>query len=123
MKNLIKNFTIFFAVFLVIALIFSSISANQKDITEVGMQSLINQLNNEEISEIEVVGDQLNITLKNGEKELLQKETGESLSSLLSNLQIAQEKIALVNISVKDESGFNFWLTAILPFLIPFLLI
>jgi len=53
----------------------------------------------------------------------VQKEAGESFSSLMKNLGVDPAKIAKINIQVKDESGLNFWLATILPILLPFLLI
>ncbi|MBI4812595.1 ATP-dependent zinc metalloprotease FtsH [Candidatus Falkowbacteria bacterium] len=123
MKNLIKNFLIFFFIFLVIASLFSIYEGRSKGPEETGIEKLISQINNGEVGSIAVEGDKLKITLKDGKEEVVKKESGETLSELLKNFGVEGSKMAAVRIEVKEESGWNFWLATILPFLIPFLLI
>ncbi len=122
MKNLLKNFFIFFVVFLVIASFFSLYSANDKP-EKTGLETLIKQINNDEISQIIILGNKLDVTLKNGQKETIKKEGGQTLIEMLSDLGVSQDKITNINIQVKEDEGLNFWLATILPFLLPFLLI
>ena len=123
MKNLVKNFLIFLFVFIVIAAIFSAFSSSQKEVTKVGLETLINQINNEEISSLVVAGSEIKINLKSGEDEIVKKEMGESLSELVRNFNVDSDKLTQIKIEVKENEGWNFWLGAILPFLLPFLLI
>ena len=123
MKTLVKNFLIFFLIFLVIAGVFSVLSDRNAKIETVGIETLINQINNEEVVSLEVSGDKVNVSLKDGRSEVVTKETGESLSQLLNNFGVSTEKMSKVSIAVKESSGLNFWLSTILPFLVPLLLI
>ena len=123
MKNLIKNFLIFFLVFLVIAAIFSSFSGQGEKPKNVGIETLISQINNEEISSLVVNGSEMKITLKNGDEEIAKKETGESSSQLFKNFGVDPAKLSAVKIEVKENEGWDFWLMSILPFLLPFLII
>lgn len=124
MKNLIKNFLVIFIVFLVIASLFSLYEDKDKqEVEKIGIETLINQINNEEVASIEVMGTELNIILKNETKEIAKKESGETLSELLNNFGVEKEKMSAVSINIKENEGFSFWLITILPFLFPFLLI
>lgn len=123
MKKLIKNFLVFFLIFIIIIGIFSVFGESKTKIEVVGIKTFIEQVNNEEISEVVVEGDMLKVKLKNGEEEKIKKEIGETLSELLNNFGVEKDKIAILKIEVKDESGLEFWLKSILPFLFPFLLI
>lgn len=123
MKNLIKNFIIFFIIFLFIAALFSMYGASGQKSDKAGIETLIYQINNEEVAGIAIEGDELKVALKDGREETVKKEPGESLSELLKNFGVEPAKTANIKIEVKDESGLDFWLAAILPFLIPFLLI
>ncbi len=123
MSSLIKNFFIIFVLFLFVAALFSLYSSPLDNTGKIGINVLLQQINNEEIKDITIEGNQLNIALNNAGKEILQKETNESLSELLKNYNVAPEKLAKINIQVKDESGWDFWLKTLLPFLIPFLFI
>jgi len=123
MKKLIKNFFIFFVVFLLLAALFSSFSGSDEKIATVGIENMISTLNDGQVSSIVVRGDTLEVTLKDDTKENVRKETGESLSSLLANFNVASDKLADVQISVADESGWDYWLTTIVPFVLPVVLI
>ncbi|MCX6796222.1 MAG: ATP-dependent zinc metalloprotease FtsH, partial [Candidatus Falkowbacteria bacterium] len=90
---------------------------------KVGIETLINQINNEQIDNIAVTGTAMQVTLKDGNKETVKKETGQTFSELLANYGVDKDKMAKVKVEVKEDEGLNFWLTTILPFLLPFLLI
>jgi len=123
MKKLIKNFLIFFLVFLVIAGIFSSLTNTGAEPEVVGLESLIGQINAGQVAEIVVTGNKINTTLLDGKKETVQKEATESLSTLFNNFKVDAAKLATVKISVKDESGLEYWLANIIPLVLPFLLV
>jgi len=123
MKKLIQNFLVFFLIFLIITSIFSVFSGNSGKVETVGLESLVNQINNEQVEKILISGDKLAVTLKDGSRQSVLKETGESLSSLLNNYQVDAEKMLGVNISVEEESLWTYFLINILPFLLPFLLV
>jgi len=122
MKNLLRNFLIFFAIFLLISLVFTYAGGGTKE-EAVSLDQLVNQINGELVAGISVEGSQLKIVLKDGKNETAKKEEGQALSELLSNFGVKPEKMSAVKIEVKDQTGMNFWLVTVLPFLIPFLLI
>jgi len=122
MKNLLRNFLIFFAIFLLISLVFTYAGGGTKE-EAVSLDQLVNQINGDQVTSISVEGSQLKIVLKDGKNETAKKEEGQALSELLSNFGVKPEKMSAVKIEVKDQTGMNFWLVAVLPFLIPFILI
>ena len=129
MKNLIKNFLSFFLIFIIITALFSAFDSGSFNLSQtskeniIDIQTLITQIEDEEVSEIEIEGDRLKITLNSEEVEFAKKEPGESLSELLNNFGVSSSKISQIKIQVKEESGLDFWLSNILPFLFPFLII
>lgn len=123
MKNLLKNFLILLVVFLAIAALFNTFNISSQKVERVSIQKMIDQIDKEEIRKIEIEGEQLNIALNNNQQEIVQKEPNESLSTLLKNYDINPEKIKKIEITVKEKSGFAEWAGALLPFLIPFVLI
>jgi len=123
MKNLIKNFLIFFTTFLLIAAVFSIITGNGQKTEIVGIDALVSQIDNQEVEKIVITGSEMTVTLKSGQAEVVKKEAGETFSQVVKNFNIDQDKIAAIKVEVKDNEGFNYWLGVILPFLIPFLLI
>ncbi|MBU2228832.1 ATP-dependent zinc metalloprotease FtsH [Patescibacteria group bacterium] len=123
MKKVVKNFIIFFLVFLTLAAFLSLYNSPLDEPRKVGIGEFIDLVNKEEISEIAIDGEKLEITLTSGELIESQKEPTESLSTLLNNYQVAPEKLEGVKTEVKETTSTMFWLGAILPFLLPFILI
>jgi len=123
MKNLIKNFLIFFTTFLLIAAAFSLLSGGGQKTETVGIDTLVGQINNQQVEKIAITGNELTVTLKSGQAETVKKETGESFSQIVKNFNLDPAKVASIKVEVKEGEGLNYWLGAILPFLIPFLLI
>ncbi|MFH1255220.1 MAG: ATP-dependent zinc metalloprotease FtsH [bacterium] len=122
MKNLIKNFLIFFTVFLMIASLFSILAGGKKS-EQAGIETLVGQINNQEISKIAISGNEITAFLKDGKSEIIKKEPGDTFSQIVKNYNIDPEKLSGLSVEVKDEQGLGYWFSVILPFLIPFLLI
>ena len=123
MKTLFRNFLLLIMAFLVIAALFSSFSDNKPEIEKVGLETVISRLNSEEVSEIKIAGNNIEVILNDGKVLKAQKENNDSFASLVNDFSIDQEKLSDVKISVVDESGFNYWLKAILPIILPILII
>lgn len=120
MKPFLKNLFIVFLIFLAISGIFSLFYSPTEEIEEISLGQLVQQIKEEKVATIVVKGDNLEIELKDGLKEKASKEKGTPFSESLKNYGV---EIELVNIDIKEESGFAFWAINLLPFLLPLLLI
>ena len=125
MKNLVKNFMIVFLVLFAIAAVMSSMSTPEKKTEEVGINVLVNEINADTIKKIEVSGDTMTVTRKDDKAKIqeVKKEVGQSFSELISNLGVDKTKLNQINIAVKKETGWKFWLEALAPYILPFLMI
>lgn len=123
MKKLIKNFLFFIGIFLIITAVFSAFSDKAAKSQVVGIETLVNRINNEEVEEISISGNKIKALLKNGQKEVIRKEPNESFSALLDNFQVDPVKSTNIKIQVEEESGLDYFLLNILPFLLPLLLV
>lgn len=123
MKNFFKNFLIFVFIFLILATLLSFFTGQNKKPENIGMNDFVALINDEKISEITVIGDQVDISLTSGERKEFKKESGESLTTLFSNLAVSPEKISKVKILVKDDESFSSLLLSWLPFIVPFILV
>lgn len=123
MKNLFKNFFLYFIIFLILASVFSSLSGRKKEDQTAGLDYLLANLNSGQVKEIIVDGNDLKITLENGENKTVKKESNETVSALFKNLNIDEAKLEGVSLIVKDNSSTDLWLFNILPFVLPFLLV
>ena len=76
MKKLVKNFLIFFVIFLVLAALFSGSKLFNRDSPEkVGVNYLIESINQEKLSKITVKKDELILDLKEEDKKIIKKAT------------------------------------------------
>ncbi|KKU73443.1 MAG: ATP-dependent zinc metalloprotease FtsH [Parcubacteria group bacterium GW2011_GWA2_47_26] len=123
MSTLFRNFVIFLLGLLVIAGLLSVVNFERTTMERADIGKFVSQVRAGEVARVEIKGEALLVSLKNGGKETVQRESGESLSSLLKNYGIESEQIQNIEIAVKRDSSFTYWLSALLPFLIPFLLI
>jgi len=123
MKYLIKNLIIVFLIFLIISGIFTLLTGPTEKIEEISLSQLVEQVNQEKVSRIVVKDGQLEIESKDGSQAKAQKEKETSLTESLKNYGVDSEKLKLVNLEIEEEGGLGLWLGAILPFLLPFLII
>jgi len=121
MKNLFKNFFLILIIFLTISYLFSLYSTKSMPVEKIGLERLVQEINNEEVASITVKGDNLSIALKDNRQQTADKEPGESLSQLLRNYEVSSEKMTAVNVKIKNDSTATIILTTILPLLIPIL--
>ncbi|HRH32833.1 MAG TPA: ATP-dependent zinc metalloprotease FtsH [bacterium] len=123
MKNIVKNIAILLFAFIFLGALFSLWSNEGTKENIIGFQELVTEIKNEKVASIEIDTDTLHISLKDGSKQTATKESGQPLSELLSNLGVSGDQIAAVNINVKSTTGFQAWAGALLPFIIPFLIL
>ncbi len=123
MRTIVKNFLIFFLVFLLLASLFSLYENGSPKSEQVSLDQVIAAIDSESAESIEVSGDQLLVTLNDGRVISAKKETGDSLSQLITNYGVDPAKLKNLTIEVQEPSGVNFWLLTLLPFILPILLL
>lgn len=123
MKMLSKN--IFWAILTLLAVAFLfSLFYQEKNVPAVlSIDQLVAKINSEEVTKIEVNGNDLKIVLKDGEEAVSKKETEAGLTETLVNYGVNMGALQKVSFSVKEESGARYWLGLILPALLPLILI
>jgi cell division protease FtsH len=60
---------------------------------------------------------------QDGSKEKASKESESSFTETLANYQIDKDKFKAVSVTVKEDTGFGYWMLTLLPFILPFILI
>lgn len=120
LKNVLGPAIILFIIISGISILYTS--PDQKP-TEVSISQLADQINQDKVKSIEVKGNNLEITLSDDSTEKTTKEPEASLSEALNNYGVDKEKLRNVEVTVKTDSTFMVWMGALLPFLLPVLLI
>jgi cell division protease FtsH len=124
MRALLKNFLVVTVAFLTILALASTYAASRPAEETVGLDALVGAVARGEVTRLTVRGNtDVHIVLRDGRRQLARKEPTESLPTLLASYGITAEAVRQVPIEVAAESGWVFWLSAVLPFLFPFVLV
>lgn len=123
MNKLLKNITMVLVSFLLIAGLFILYSAPKQKPTDISLSELVNQINENDVKEIVIEGNKMTIELNDGKKEKASKEEESSLTESLSNYGVDKDKLKAIKVTIKEPSSSAIWAGAILPFLLPFILI
>ena len=125
MKDMIKNFFVFFLVFMMIASFFSLYGSEESKESEnkISIRTMISQIEDEQIESIGIKEDKLEIILKGGETEIVKTQPGEKFSELMYNFGVDSKKLSKINVEVKDKEGWELVASALAPFIFPILLI
>jgi cell division protease FtsH len=123
MEKMLKNIAYVIIIFLVISGLVILYSAPAQKPKDIALSDLVSQINNDQVKGITVDGNDLQISLQDGTNEKATKESESSLTQSLFNYGVDKDKLKAVEIQVKGTSSTVFWMSAILPFLLPFVLI
>ncbi|MBI2013033.1 MAG: ATP-dependent zinc metalloprotease FtsH [Candidatus Colwellbacteria bacterium] len=106
-----------------LAFISSLIYETREQPATINITELAQKITAGEVAKIVVAGDNLKIELKNGAKLVSKKETEAGLTQTLVNYGVVPEALSGVGIESKEQSGVGFWLSIILPALLPLIFI
>ncbi len=123
MNKLFKNIGAVILVFFLVSGILILYQSPEGRPTNISLNELVSEINDAKVASIEVSGNTLAIELKEGAKQKATKETEGSLTETLANYGVDKDRLKDVKVTIKEDSGAALWAGAILPFLLPFLLI
>src|SRR5437763_1034994 len=121
MSKFFRNLLIIVAIFLVIAGAFTLFNTDNKNTQSVAISQVVDEINNSKVDRMDVSGDKINVYLKDGSQQTSSKEASVSIFTTLKEAGADPAKTKNLNIAVKDSSSSSFWISTILPFVIPFL--
>jgi cell division protease FtsH len=125
MNKLLKNLGTLFLIFLLFSFLFALYNSEKgsSQVQQIAMSQLVEEINNEKVGKIDISGNTVKVTLKDGGKQSLNKENEGSLTETFKNYGLEQSKLQQVELTVSQESGVMYWLGTILPILLPFIFI
>jgi cell division protease FtsH len=103
-----------------IAVLYSQPEAQPEEIT---LNRLVQEINDDQVKEISVEDDTVTVTLQDDTKQETTKERDAALSDTLANYGVDTEKYANVNLTIEQPSAMTTFLVAVLPFLLPIVII
>jgi len=120
MKNITKNILIVAGIFIILTLVFSSVSdlASSKP-TQLGITGLVEKINSGDVKSVAVSGNDLNIELKDGSKAVSQKESETGITETFKNYGVEPNALKNIELTIGEPGGAKYWLGVIIPIMIP----
>ncbi|UZE93320.1 MAG: ATP-dependent zinc metalloprotease FtsH [Candidatus Nealsonbacteria bacterium] len=122
MKILVKNFLLILFIFLTISALFSLFFQPLKEIKELSITQLIEDINQDKVEKITVSGDEIEAIYKDETIAKSKKEPEASLFESLINYGVEKEKLVQLKVDIKERGGNWSWLGPVLFSVLPVLL-
>lgn len=123
MKNIFANIGWAILALMLISVAFSFLISPTAEEGKISINELVARINKGEVSKVAVNGDELKITLADGAQLTGRKEGDASLSETLRNIGAEPKALQGVALEFQDESGARFWMSILIPTLLPLLVI
>ncbi|MEK7077708.1 MAG: ATP-dependent zinc metalloprotease FtsH [Patescibacteria group bacterium] len=123
MKDVLKNILFALVIFIVLVSLFSGTADFFKKEKVISLSELSAQIKENRVKKAVISGDKVLLTFLDDSAAVVYKEPAGSFLDILKNLGADEKNIAALDIQVKTESGFGYFLINILPVILPFLLI
>jgi cell division protease FtsH len=123
MSNFYKNIAWAVLTLVLISFVFSLFLTPGTEPEKITLNQLAERVNAGQVKRIEVSGNQLDVTLENDSHAKADKESEASLTDTLTNFNVDPLALQKVDISIEAPSGWQYWASAILPSLLPLLII
>ncbi len=123
MSSFTKNILLAIFALFVISFIFSGLFSSTAEPKKLTIGELAQKIQNGEVKNLSVSGSDVSATLKDDGRVVAKKEAEIGLTETFKNFGVSGDALQKVNFSVVDESGIKYWLGALLPIILPLLLI
>jgi cell division protease FtsH len=122
-KNLLRKLLTGFGVLLLVAWLASAASFfSSTPSTNLTLDEIAKKITAGEVKKISVTENKLKVEFMNGESVTSQKEAEAGLTETLRNYGVSEESLGKVSLAFEEPSGTGYWMSMILPGLIPLVL-
>ncbi|KND48634.1 MAG: cell division protease FtsH [Parcubacteria bacterium C7867-005] len=106
-------------IFFLLITSYSYLSGNADKKESISLSVLSQNVSAELVTSITVKGDELEALYKDGSVKTSKKEEGTALTTTFSNYEVSKEALSKVEIEVKNDRGFMYWILSLAPILLP----
>lgn len=118
-QQFLSNILSVVLVLLILSTLYSVIAGSRTKTEEISISELATDISKGIVTKVEVEGDKITATYKDGTIKKSLKESGGTLPAVLSDLGVPGEKINASNIVAQNPSGIGYWTLSLAPFLLP----
>ncbi|MBS3902791.1 MAG: ATP-dependent zinc metalloprotease FtsH [Anaplasmataceae bacterium] len=123
MSHFSKHILTAIFVLLAVSILFSAIAGPTQAPQRLSLNQLAEKIQAGEVAKIKVSGENLDVVLQDGTTATSKKEREAGLSQTLSNFGVDPVLLQKVELVVENESGWQFWLSILIPTLLPLLVL
>ncbi|MBP6860105.1 MAG: ATP-dependent zinc metalloprotease FtsH [Candidatus Pacebacteria bacterium] len=106
-------------IFLVLMSLYSFVAGSTPETEEIALSQVAADVVAGTVTEIQVSGDTLTLVYADATKKEAMKDPSAPITETLTAYGVTPEQLAKVKIEIVGESGFQYWLIALAPFLLP----
>ncbi len=117
MNPTLRNTLILLGTIILVGGALSFVDLKKPDTTDLG--TFVTQVQTGQVKEVIVRGQTLEVTYNDGKTTTVDKESTDSLSDLLTNFNVDEDKKRALKITIEEASGVGYWASILLPSLIP----
>lgn len=118
-QSFASNLIFTILIFLFIASGYSLVASLFTSPPEIPLSQVAADVASEKVSAITVNGDSLDLAYADGSSKTSRKDPSSGLPETLATYGVTPEELAKVAITVKGESGFQFWFITLMPVILP----
>jgi cell division protease FtsH len=121
--NMMNQIIIAIFIFMAITVAYTFFTKKGSDIKQLTISDVAKSVVDGTVEKIVVSGGDINVTFKDKTLGTAKKELESSLSATLYNYGVTPAQLEATPIEIKTESGLSYWLSVLLPFILPVILI
>lgn len=120
-----KNIGIILVVILATGILLNLFNRPLEDQRNVSVSQVVDEIGKNNVSNITVDQNDMIVTLKSdsSQKLVAQKENDASVTDTLRNFGVTEDALRNIELTIKKPSGASFWAGALLPVVLPFILL
>ena len=121
--NIANQIVIAIFIFISFTLLYSLVAKTPQKVKQLSLSAVADSVSSGTVKDIQVSGENINVTFKDGTKGSAKKESDSSFSQTLKNYGVTPQELSATPITVVNQTGFGFWIVNVLPFLLPVIVI
>lgn len=119
-----NNFLSVLIILILLTFLFSSFIENKEEDASIAISEVASLIKEGKVESLIVKGTEVEVDVKEEENnKFAQKEEGSSIEETLTNYGVTSEQLSSTKIEVKGNAGFLFWLTVLIPIILPLIFI
>ncbi|MDR3547785.1 MAG: ATP-dependent zinc metalloprotease FtsH [Candidatus Pacebacteria bacterium] len=110
-------------IFLLLMSAYTLVATGTKAKPVISLSQVANDVKAGSVTAIQVSGNDLTLTYKNGEQKTSMKDPNDALPQTLVPYGVTPDQLSQVNLTIQNESGFMYWFVTLAPIIIPTILL